>query len=288
MQYGSLVSDALSKTARLIPLALVPLVASLARWPDVLAVATEPGVNFGVKFGLPHPLADLWTFIDAPSPEGGGFYVDAPFVDPSVAREGELLADPQVLGAIVLTLAGYVLFTGVLTAGYLGSINQFLTARRYDFLANVRRYAVRMVALQTVLLGSFLLVFGAALVAVPLVILLVAVGFVAWLLLYLTPFLVVVADEPLLVAFRRSLRLTTSSVQPLAFVVVYALLVAAISLPMSALANLGIGGVLAAAALASNFGLFLSVLAVMFTRELLAAGGDVAPSKGDTPATGAA
>ena len=57
---------------------------------------------------------------------------------------------------------------------------------------------------------------------------------------------------------------------------------------MSALANLGIGGVLAAAALASNFGLFLSVLAVMFTRELLAAGGDAAPSKGDTPATGAA
>ena len=121
-----------------------------------------------------------------------------------------------------------------------------------------------MVALQVLLLGSFLLVFGAALVAVPLVILLVAVGFVAWLLLYLTPFLVVVADEPLLVAFRRSLRLTTSSVQPLAFVVVYALLVAAISLPTSVLANLGIGGVLAAAALTSNFGLFLSVLAVVF------------------------
>ena len=199
-----------------------------------------------------------------------------------------MLADPQALGAVVLTLAGYVLFTGVLTAGYLGSIDQFLTARRYDFLGNVRRYAVRMVALQALLLGSFLLVFGAALVAVPLVILLVAVGFVAWLLLYLTPFLVVVADEPLLVAFRRSLRLTTSSVQPLAFVVVYALLVAAISLPTSVLANLGIGGVLAAAALASNFGLFLSVLAVVFTRELLSEGSDDGPATDAGPATGAA
>jgi hypothetical protein len=199
-----------------------------------------------------------------------------------------LLADPQALGAVVLTLAGYALFTGVLTAGYLGSIDQFLAARRYDFLGNVRRYAVQMVALQTVLLGSFLFLFGAALVAVPLVILLVAVGFVAWLLLYLTPFLVVVADEPLLVAFRRSLRLTTSSVQPLAFVVVYALLVAAISLPTSVLVNLGIGGVLAAAALASNFGLFLSVLAVVFTRELLSEGSDDGPAMDAGPATGAA
>ena len=67
MRFGSLLSDALSDARRLLPLALVPLAATLARWSDVVAVATDTDRRLSLRFGLPHPIADLWTFIDPPA-----------------------------------------------------------------------------------------------------------------------------------------------------------------------------------------------------------------------------
>ena len=145
VRFGYLLSDALSDARRLLPLALVPLAATLARWSEGVAVATDTDERFSLRFGLPHPTADLQTFIDPLASDGGGLRVDAPFV----AETGSV-ADSFALSVVALSVAGYVLLTGVLTAGYLGSIDQFLASRRHDFTGNVGRYALRMVALGSI------------------------------------------------------------------------------------------------------------------------------------------
>jgi predicted metal-binding membrane protein len=126
-----------------------------------------------------------------------------------------------------------------------------------------------MVAFQAVVFCSLLVLMAVALVSPPLVIVGFAVGLVVWLLVYLTPFLVVVADLPLLAAFRRSVRLATGRIEPVAFAAGYALVVAVVSVPVSVITNAGIPGVVLAAAIVSPIGLFLSALTVRFTRALL-------------------
>ena len=154
-------------------------------------------------------------------------------------------------------------------AGFLGSIDQFVRDGRYDVAGNVRRFAARMVALQAVAFAGLLSWMAVLLVSPPLAIVGFAVGLVLWLLVYLTPFLVVVADLPLLAAFRRSVRLTSGRIEPVAFAVGYALVVAVVSVPVSVITNAGIPGVVLAAAIMGPIGLSLAALTVRFTRALL-------------------
>lgn len=260
MRLGALLSDAASLAGRVAPLALVPLAASLARWNDVVALAGRQDSHVGVKFDLPNPLADLWTFVDAPGPGRYGLYVDAP-----VALDAGLGVDA------LATAAAFALGSGLLMAGFVGSIDQFDRRGRYDFLRNVRAYGVRMVGFQAVVFAVLLLLARAAVVRPAALVVGIVVGFVAWFLFFPTPYLVVLEDRPLLEAFRESVRLTTGGVEPLRFVVVYGLVVVAGSLPASAIANAGLPGVLAAAALASGVGLVLTAYTVLFVRELVEA-----------------
>jgi hypothetical protein len=130
-----------------------------------------------------------------------------------------------------------------------------------------------MVAFQAVAFCSLLALIAVslavALVSPPLAIVGFAGGLVAWLLVYLTPFLIVVADLPLLAAFRRSVRLTAGRIEPVAFAAGYALVVAVVSVPVSVITNAGIPGVVLAAAIVGPIGLFLAALTVRFTRALL-------------------
>lgn len=258
MQYGALLSNAVSYAGRLAVLALVPLFASLSRWRDVVATATRQGFTVSLNFGFPHPIADLWTFVDAPSPDGGGVNVDLPLV--LDAGFGESLA----ASALVVLFA-----TGLLMAGYVGSIHQYVETGRYDFLENVTDYGLRMIVFQFgVLLGAvglFLPVLASpVLLAVVLPLLLVLAY-----LFYLLPYLVVVEDRSLLEAVDRSTSLASGGGEPLVFFVVYVLLSAAASVPLSLLANAGFAGVVLAAVLASGYGLVLTTFTVLFVRELV-------------------
>lgn len=259
VQYGALLSDAVSSAGRLAALAAVPLVASLARWRDVLALSTRPGSHLGVKLGLPHPLADLWTFVDAPALERRELYVDAPVVT------GQGLSADVLIAALAFAVG-----TGLLIAGYVGSIDQFARQGRYDFLENVRRYGARMVAFQAVVYAVLLAIVGAALVHPVFLVVGLLVGLLAWVLFYLAPFLVVVEGRSLGDAFGRSFELVTSRREPLVFLALYAALVLLGSLPVSLLANADLPGVLVAALVASGGGLVLTVLAVLFVRDLVA------------------
>lgn len=275
MQYGALLSDAGSVTGRLAALAVVPLLASLARWRDVVALGSRTGSEIGVTLGLPHPIADLWTFVDAPRPERSGLHVDVP-----------VGMDPELSATLLLAAALYAVGIGLLMAGYVGSVDQFLRRGRYDFLANVRRYGARMVGFQAVVYAYLLVLVVVVLDSPPLVVVGIVVGFLAWALLYLAPFLVVVEDRPLGDAFRRSLDLVTSRGEPLAFLLLYAAVVLLGSLPVSLLANLDLPGVLVAAILASGVGHLLTVLTVLFARELVEPDGPTVRAPEDTSGRG--
>lgn len=271
MQYGALLSDAASYAGRLAALAVIPLVASLVRWRDVVALGARRGSEIGIKIGLPHPIADLWTFVDAPRPDRSGLHVDAP-----VGMDLELSA------TLLLAAALYGVVLGLLMAGYVGSVDQFVRRGRYDFLANIRRYGARMVGFQAAVYAYLLVLLAAALASPAFIVVGIVVGFLAWVGFFLAPFLVVVEDRPLVDAFRRSLDLVTTRQEPLVFLLLYAGLVLLGSLPTSLLANADLPGVLTAALLASLFGNFLTVLSVVFVREL------VAPARPSTrPASGA-
>ncbi|PSP68204.1 hypothetical protein BRC85_03425 [Halobacteriales archaeon QS_1_69_70] len=86
MLIGSLVFDASSDTGRLLPLAVAPFFTSVVRWTDVVAVGTAPGREFGVRFGLPQAVQDLWTFLGTPSPDGNGPTATVPLLTGGSAR----------------------------------------------------------------------------------------------------------------------------------------------------------------------------------------------------------
>ena len=64
----------------------------------------------------------------------------------------------------------FVVVEGVVTAGFLESIDQFVREGRYDVGANVRRFATRMVAFQAVGFCSLLAWMAVSLVSPPLAI----------------------------------------------------------------------------------------------------------------------
>jgi hypothetical protein len=261
MRIGALLADTTSYAGRLVVLALIPLATSLSRVDDVLALGARPGFRVSVTFGTPHPLADLWTFVDPPRPEGGGLHVDAPFV---------VWSEPTANTPV--TALAYVVGSGLLAAGYVGSIDQFVETGRYNFLGNVGTYGGRMVGYQAVVFAGVLVVGGAALSHPGLLFVAIPAGLVAWVLFFMTPYLVVIEDRPLVEAFERSPRLATGGVEPLAFVAVYAVIVAAGSLPLSLLVAGGLPGVLLAAGIASVSGVLLTTFTTLFVRELVGAG----------------
>lgn len=259
----ALLSDTVEYTLELLPLAVVPLVTALLQWNQVTAAAAASD-RYGVTFGFPLPVVDLWSFVNAPTegPAGG--------VSP-----GAMPVSPG--WSLLAVLAGALAFAvvaGLLLAGYLGSIDEGIagTDGAFDFPANVRRYATAMI-------GFELLVFGTVLATVGLVAVLPGlfpVSFLALVVLgylfYPAPYLVVVAEEPLADALGRGLALTTGerAGETLAFFGAYVVLSAALSVPFTAVTlNSGLAGVVLAAAAAAPVGLALAVLTYLFVASLV-------------------
>lgn len=112
MRMGSLVSDASSDTGRFLPLAVVPFFTSVVRWTDVVAVGTAPGERFGVRFGFPQAVPDLWTFLGTPSPDGNGPTASVLLLTGGSARLTTL--------AVLISAIVFVAVEGVVMAGFLG------------------------------------------------------------------------------------------------------------------------------------------------------------------------
>jgi hypothetical protein len=261
MQLLADLREALQATRDVAVLAVLPFVVALLRWNDLVRLGTDTSRVFSISFPLPHSFVTFWSFVQPPTDAGGG-------IDPTTL--------PAVVGvafgaAFLLSLAAYVVVTGLLLAGYLGSIDQSIRTGRFDFVANVRRYARSMVAyeaLMLVVLGAIVLL--PLLTTAPFLFPVAFVGvYVVGYLTYLVPYLVVASEDDLLEAIRHSAGLTTSRADAALAFLGFAVPATAFSLPLSRLAYTdGMLTAVAAAAVVAPVGLVVAVFFVLVARRL--------------------
>lgn len=283
MPSDSLFSRSVQHAARVWPLAVVPLVATLldvGRLRRLLApptpaptnddsigvVVSEPDRVFSVTFGVPRPVSTLWSFVNAQS---------------NGLSAGPAGFDSVVVFAVAFLVSAVV--SGLLAAGYLGSIDAALDGR-FDFLAAVRSYARPLVGFTLLEAAVGLLLVGVGIVALPLVVV-VAVGlFVLAYLFFATPYLIVVADIGLAPALGKSFELATTEGRVLGFFVGYVVVSAVLSVPISALAFAAEPVGLALAILVSApVALLLNVATLLFVRDVVDEPGAPVQSSSNMP-----
>ena len=259
MQLLAVLREAFQATRDVAVLAVLPFVVALLRWNDLVRLGTDTSRVFSVSFPMPHSFITIWSFVHAPAEAGGG-------IDSATL--------PAVVGvafgaAFLLSLAAYVVLTGLLLAGYLGSIDQSIRTGRFDFVANVRRYGRSLVAYEAlilIVLGAIVLVLTTAAFLIPVAL----VGiYVVGYLTYLAPYLVVAGEDDLLEAIRHSAGLTTSRRDAALAFLGFAVPATAFSLPLSRLAYTdGLLTAVAAAAVVAPVGLVAAVFFVLVARRL--------------------
>lgn len=259
MHLVAVLREALQATRDVAVLAVLPFVVALLRWNDLVRLGTDTSRVFSVSFPMPHSFVTIWSFVQPPTDAGGGI---EPATLPAVVG--------VAFGAVfLLSLAAYVVATGLLLAGYLGSIDQSIRTGRFDFVANVRRYGRSLVAYEAfilVVLSAIVLLLTTAPFLFPVVFVGVyAVGY----LTYLAPYLVVASEDDLLEAIRHSAGLTTSRADAALAFLGFAVPATALSLPLSRLAySDGVLAAVAAAALVAPVGLLAAVFFVLVARGL--------------------
>ncbi|ELZ39947.1 hypothetical protein [Halorubrum tebenquichense] len=247
----SVVERTFSHLARLLPLALVPLATALFRTRDLLATAQTNG--FSLRASFPVYRYDLWSFVDAPN--GSGVTVSLPF--------GGL----EPLPLLVPAIGAYVVVSGALSAGYFGSIADGITVGGFDFVAAVRRFGVRMVLLEAIVVAAFAAVFLPLLVVPPLFVVAVVAGLVLSYLFFPTVYVLVLEDRSIGSAARRARGLVARD-QPLGFFLAVAIVTAVCSVPVSLLAHAGPVGAFAAALVAAPLGLAFNVATALKVAEM--------------------
>lgn len=262
-------------------LAVVPAVTALLSVGNVLrVVGAEVDFHAGIQFGLPAPIVDVWAFVSLPNPA-----ID--LVGPSSG-----LVAPFGVAAVA------VVVQGVLAAGYLGSVREGLATGSYDFLANVRRYLVPILAYTAIpgLLGVALLAASSGAITAtevggtlaPVVVLLAVIALPVGYLVFATPYLVVLRDCGLVEALRASVGHALSSGAYLRYAIGYALVVGGLSVPTTLLVvNARLVGVLVGTVAAAPIGLAATVATTRFLADLDDAAADVGlASGGNQPAGG--
>ena len=247
----SLVERTFSHLARLLPLALVPLATALLRARDLLVTGRTTGVSLRASF--PVYRYDLWSFVDAP--RGGGATVSLPF--------GSL--DPLPL--LLPLIGAYVVVSGLLSAGYFGSIADGITAGRYDFVAAVRRLGVRMVLLEALVVAALAALFLPLIVFPPLFVVAILAALVISYLYFPTVYVLALEDRGIRSAAKRARDLVDRH-RPLGFFLAVAVVTALCSVPVSLLAHAGPLGAVAAAIVAAPLGLAFNVATALKVAEM--------------------
>ena len=247
----TLVERVASHLPRLLPLALVPLATALFRARELLATGRADGLSLRASF--PVYRYDLWSFVDAPS--GGGVTVSLPF--------GRL--EPVLF--LVPAIGAYVVVSGVLSAGYFGSIADGIETGRYDFVAAVRRFAVRMILLEAFVVAALAALFLPLLVVPPLFVAAILAALVLSYLYFPTVYVLVLEDRGIASAARRARGLVDDH-RPLGFFLTVAVVTAVCSVPLSLLAHAGPGGAVAAATVAAPLGLAFNLATALKVAEM--------------------
>ncbi|WP_434522148.1 hypothetical protein [Halorubrum sp. AS12] len=246
-----IVERTFSHLSRLLPLALVPLATALLNASDLLAASRTNGVSIRASF--PVYRYDLWSFVE--SPTGGGLSVSVPF------------GTVESLPLLVPLLGAYVVVSGALSAGYFGAIAEGITTGRFDFAAGVRRFGVRMVLLEAIVIVALAAVFLPLLVVPPLFVVALLAALVISYLFFPTVYVLALEDRGIESAARRARELTARH-QPLGFFLFVAVVTAVCSVPLSLLTHAGPVGALTAAVVAAPLGLAFNVGTALKVAEM--------------------
>jgi hypothetical protein len=251
-----------------LPLAVVPLISSLLAVDNVRRVLEFRGAHFGLTLRFPTALPDLWSFVSVPS-EGPGVHVS--------------------LNLFLLPVL--ILVQSVLVAGLLGSVFEILRTGEYDFPANAKRYFAPVLVYEALVGVVSFTAFGVAVATGPLALLLVPAFLVLSYLFYATPYLLVVADDPVGEALARSLEWALAGGPYFAYGAGYLLFVAVVSVVGTAVVvNLGAVGILLGAVVSAPVGLALTFATTGFVAQLADDAGvaDGTGVAGDTGTAGGA
>lgn len=278
-EFSDRVGVGIGSIGDLAPLAIVPVVLSLLDVDAIRNVLAYDGLHVGLKFGIPVPAVDLWSVVDPPdagAAGGSNYHWEAGTTDLLAVADGAAAADALAF-AVGSALVG-LLIEAVLVAGYLGGIREYLATGRYGFAANVRRYAVSLVALYLLGFAAFLAALP-ALLAVPPLIVPGVLGFsVVIYLLWATPYLLVVRDCSLPEALVGSYRLAAAGGPHFRFTLTYLATILVLSVPASlVVANGGAIGLFVGLVGVGPVGLALNVAVVDFVMELSAERDDLLP-----------
>lgn len=247
----TLVSRTVASLDRLLVLALVPLVTALLNVSDLMATAQARGMSVTASFPLTR--YDLWSFVDAP--DDGGLTVDVPF------------GTMESLVLVVPLLIIYVVISGALSAGYFGSIATGLTTGSFDFTASVRQFAVRLIALEALVVVAILVLFLPLLLVPPLFVLALLLLLAVAYFLFPTVYILVLEDRGIESAIRRAYALVTEH-QPVTLFLVLVGATLVCSIPLSILAYSGLGGALIAAILAAPLSLGFNVATAVIVADM--------------------
>lgn len=248
---GTLFDRTLTHLDGLLVLTLVPLVTALLNVSNLLATAETRGMSITASF--PFGQYDLWSFVNAPS--DGGIAVGVPFG----TMESLALAAPL--------LVTYIIISGVLSAGYFGSIASAVTTGSFDFRASVGQFAVRMIALEALIVVGIISIFLPLLVAPLLFIVVLLLMFVVVYFLFPTVYLIVLEDRGIESALRRAHELVSEH-HPIGFFLALVGATAACSIPLSVLAYSGTGGAVIATLAAAPLSLGFNVATALMVAHM--------------------
>ena len=240
-----------SHLGRLLPLAFVPLATALFRARELFATGSVNGVSLRASF--PVYRYDVWNFLEAP--RGGGLSVSLPF--------GTL----EPLTLLVPLLGAYVLVSGLLSAGYFGSIADGVTTGRFDFVANVRRFGARTVTLEALVVLALAAAFLPLVIVPPLFVAAILAALVLSYLYFPTVYVLVLEDRGIGSALGRARDLVRQH-RPIGFFLSVAFVTALCSVPLSLVARIGPVGGLLAAVVAAPLGLAFNVATALKVAEM--------------------
>lgn len=224
-------------------LAILPFIVDLFfQTGKAIDAISSNTIHYGVKFSFPDHFPSLTDFFAFPSPSG--IQTNTP----------NFSSQPFLTLAYFLALA---VVSSLVTAGYLGKMNAARLGESSSFITDASKYFLPILIYNLFVVALILVdfLFILALLSLLLGILFLLAFFVIYYFVFLTPFGIVVDNLRFSDALIRSKNLaSTKASDTLGYVVLYAILTAIISVPVSAFMNGGLSGFLIAVAISAFAG----------------------------------
>jgi hypothetical protein len=261
-----------------VALVLVPVLFSLLNTDAIQAVLRFETVYVGVTATVPTAVLDLWSVVNVPQPTGStppagstSRYVE-PAISVTALRSLQLPGLPGLFW-FLLVFPVAATFRAVLTAGYLGSLQEYRQRGAYSFGSNLTAY-FRPFFLLELATGITLIAGSVLLDAIALPFLSIPLSLVGAYLFYGAPFLFVIEDCNFVEGLRRSYTLALESRTYFLWGISYFAVVLSSSVVLAVVVNFGTGvyGLLLGGTVVSVFGVALTMASLSFFDDVVVEG----------------